>query len=202
MVRGLEGRRVAVCAPSDDDVGQRRVAVLTGALEKAGARIQLLSQGTPSDEDFQGAKYAALVLIGNGRSGFGGDPRLVQLAREFLASDKPVAAIGGAQAVILEAGGAAGHTVAAHGPLKTDLAEAGATVSAESIHVDDALITAQGSVDIEQFAATVVRELSNRLEERELDEMSESSFPASDPPAITPAKIGRVSPDPDPGASP
>ena len=36
----------------------------------------------------------------------------------------------------------------------------------------------------------VVRLLADRLDERELDRMSDLSFPASDPPAVTPSTIG------------
>jgi hypothetical protein len=38
--------------------------------------------------------------------------------------------------------------------------------------------------------STVVRLLAERFEDRQVDEMSDLSFPASDPPAINPASIG------------
>jgi putative intracellular protease/amidase len=137
------------------------------------------------------------VIVDDGASAFSGDTRLVQLAREFLVSDKPIAALGGGLWAILKAGGAAGRLVAAHGLLKIALEGAGARSVEEPIYVDEALITARADADVNEFAKRVVGEFSNRLEERELDEMSELSFPASDPPAITPATIGRVSPDSD-----
>ena len=92
MLRGLEGRRVAVFA-SPKDSAEERAAVMTQALERAGARIHLLSESSASDQDYHGAKYAALVLVGDEGAQFEIEPRLVQLAREFLASDKPVAAL-------------------------------------------------------------------------------------------------------------
>jgi len=172
-----------------------RVGIVARALQEAGARIHVLSESTASDEDFQGGKYAALVLVGADGGRFEKDQRLVQLARESLASDKPVAVFGSALDVILEAGGVAGRTLAAHGPVKAVLEGAGAELVDEPIHADGSLISAGGSADLAEFAKRSVAEFSDRLEELALDEMSDQSFPASDPPAITPASIGGVAPD-------
>lgn len=202
MQRGLEGRRIAVAVLPDDDSVERRAAVVGHRLEQAGALIHLLIPGDGAEEDWQGAKYAALVIVGDGTHSFAHDPRLVQLVREFLASEKPVAAFGGGVSVILEAEGAVGRTVAAHGQLKSAVETAGGTGVEDSVYADGSLITARGSTDVEEFASRVVREFSNHLEERELDEMSESSFPASDPPATTPATTGHVTPDRDSDARP
>lgn len=194
--RGLESRRVAVfIGPDDDPAAEQRAAPVIRALEEAGARIHVLKTGKGDNDDWHGARYAALVVVDDGSSAFSGDTRLVQLAREFLVSDKPIAAIGGGLWALLKAGGAAGRSVAAHGLLRIALEGAGATCVNEPIHVDEALITARADANLDEFARRVVREFSNQLEERELDEMSELSFPASDPPAITPATIGRVAPD-------
>ena len=57
----------------------------------------------------------------------------------------------------------------------------------------DALIVRSGPGE---DPGDAVRLLADRLAEREVDETSDLSFPASDPPAITPASIGaRRSPD-------
>src|SRR5207237_9144827 len=55
MLRGLEGRRVAVFASPKDSAGER-AAVMTQSLERAGARIHLLSESSASDQDYHGAK--------------------------------------------------------------------------------------------------------------------------------------------------
>jgi putative intracellular protease/amidase len=200
--RGLEGRRIAVAVLPDDDSVERRAAVVAHRLEQAGSRIHLLIPGDGANEDWQGAKYAAVVIVGDGNPSVASDRRLVQLVREFLASEKPVAAFGGGVRVILEAKGAAGRTVAAHGPLRSAVEAAGGTGAPDSVHVDGCLITAQGGAAVEEFASRVVREFSSLLEERELDEMSELSFPASDPPATSPGSIGHVAPDRDSDARP
>jgi len=152
--------------------------------------VHVLSGANASDEDFHGAKYAALVLVGDEDGRSEQDPRVVQLAREFLASDKPVAAFGAALNVILDAGGVAGRTLAAHAPLRAVLEGAGAELVNDPIHADGSLITAQGSANLSDFAGRVVAEFTDLLEEHALDEMSDLSFPASDPPASTPASLG------------
>jgi protease I len=153
--------------------------------------VHVLRGANARDEDFHGAKYAALVLVGGEGGRFEQDPRVVQLAREFLASDKPVAAFGSALNVILEAGGVAGRTLAAHAPLRAVLEGAGAELVNDPVHADGSLITAQGSANLSDFAGRIVGEFSDSLEEHALDEMSDLSFPASDPPAITPASLGK-----------
>jgi putative intracellular protease/amidase len=190
MQRGLEGRRVALVADPQDGASRSAVETVIGHLERAGATVHTLASGA-SDEDWHGAKYAALVLIGSGDAA-AADPRMVQLVREFLVSDKPLAAYGAAVGTVLAAGGLAGRVVAAGGDLKGTIEQAGAKCVAEDIHVDDALITGREGSDIEAFASRLVRALSSHLEEGALDEMSDMSFPASDPPAVTPSSVGHL----------
>ena len=192
MPRGLEGRRIAVAAGKG--VESASVEPIERALSNAGAQLHRLDDRCAAEE-FHGAKYAALVLVGGSGTAFEAAPELLQLTRECLASDKPVAAIGSAVSQLLEAGGAAGRTVAADGELRAVLEGAGATVAAEAVHQDDALLTARSEAGAEMVAQRLVGALSDRLEEREVDLMSELSFPASDPPAVSPATIGPAAPD-------
>lgn len=181
MQRGLDGRRVAVY------VGSMKNAAGVGverALEQAGARVHILAdEAQPGD--FRGGLYAALVAVGRPTRAEG-TARAVQLVREFMATDKPVAIVGDAVELLLASGGAAGRTIASDASRRAMLESAGATAVDTPIHVDDALITAQAAADEPEFASTVVREFSERLDERMVDEMSELSFPASDPPAVSP----------------
>ena len=196
MQRGLDGRRVALYAAPD---GQSDTATtLAQALEEAGARVHRLASGA-SDEDWHGAKYAALVVEGAGADA---EQKLQQLILEFLVADKPLVGIGEGVGAVLTAGGVAGRRVAAVGSLRDEAQAAGATCVDAAFHTDEALITARGEGDPAALAQQVVGALSAKLEDRAVDEMSELSFPASDPPAGTPASMGHVAPDRDEEARP
>jgi putative intracellular protease/amidase len=152
---GLEGRRIAVFAGAEGDA-------LAKALKRAGALVELLSDGhSRSEADWHGGRYAAIV-IGSGRDD-ALEGRVIQLVREFLLSGKPVVATGDGVALLEQAGGAR----------------------------EDALLVSEN--DMERNVAAVVPLLAERLEDTRLDEMSEQSFPASDPPATSPASIGAKS---------
>jgi protease I len=201
MQRGLEGRRIAVIVEAGDDAAERQAATVIRALEGAAAKLEVLRDPGKAEQWHAGA-YAGLVLIGGTGTANKAAPGIVQMVREFLVSDKPVAAFGGALTSVFEAGGVAGRTVAAGDELKAELEKAGAVCVDEPIHVDGNLITALGSADADSFAGRIVQELSDLLEEHELDEMSDMSFPASDPPATSPASVGRPAPERDGDARP
>src|SRR5919201_4691101 len=131
MLRGLEGRRIAVLASGN---AEREVAAVTQALEAAGARLQLLKpgEGAGSEADWHGARYAGLVVISESPVT---EPKVLQLAREFFVSQKPVAAFGAGAAKLAQSGG-----------------------------TEDALTAAAGT-EIEEFARRIVSEFSSRLEE-------------------------------------
>ena len=156
MQRGLEDRRVALFAAGD----KGRVA---RALQQQAARVALLNGGIATrDEDWHGARYAALVIIDAGQNASGKEPRLVQLVREFLVSDKPVAVYGGGIQVLHEAGG-----------------------------IEEDVLIAERDVDLEEFTSRLVAKLVTALDEAQLDDMSDQSFPASDAPSTTPVSVGR-----------
>lgn len=160
MRRGLDDRRIALFAAGDGgDVAR--------TLEQAGARVAVLHDGLPTrDEDWHGGRYAALVIVDANQNATSGEPRLVQLVREFLVSEKPVAVFGGGIQVLLEAGG---------------------------LEEDAALVARDG--DTRDFATRATRELASRLDESQADEMSEQSFPASDAPSTSPTTVGPAAAD-------
>lgn len=158
MQQGLEGRRIAVFGEAGDAMTEiRKELVASGAL------VNELSAGG-DEQEWHGAKYAGLVLVGAARERQSEHAKVAQLVREFMVSEKPVAAFG---------------------------ADAGA------LQLDESLLAAAGSGDARAFASDVVREFSKRLEEHDLDDMSDQSFPASDPPSVNPGAAGHVSPEPD-----
>jgi protease I len=201
MTGGLEGRRIALVVPATASGERAQVARRT--LEQAGAQVDLLTPGQGDEDEWHGGRYAALVAIGGGGddASVTNDARLSQLVREFLVSEKPVAAIGSAVDVIVRSGGAAGRTIATDARGRPQLEAAGGTASERTMHTDGCLVSAIGDSDDQAFAAHVVQAFSAHLEERDVDEMSEQSFPASDPPATTPGSVGHVAPERDPGSS-
>ena len=155
MQRGLEDRRIALLAAGDG-------AAVARALEQEGARVSDLHGGLPTrDEDWHGARYAALVIVDAGEGVTAKEPRIVQLTREFLVSDKPVCVFGGGVQVLHEAGG-----------------------------VEEDALVAELDGDVKEFAFRCAKALVTQLEERQIDDMSDQSFPASDPPATSPSTAG------------
>jgi protease I len=73
--------------------------------------------------------------------------------------------------------------------LKTDIRNAGGQWVDQPVSIDDRLITSRKPADIPAFSAAIVKEFGNRMDERRADELSEQSFPASDPPP-GPSAIG------------
>lgn len=153
MLRGLEGRRIAVYSRGDN-------GLLRSTLTSAGAEVSDLAASGASEEDWHSGKYAALI-IGTCEDGGVVHPRALQLLREFLVADKPVAVIG--QGV---------HALEQAGVLREDVVYAEETP--------------------EQGFRRLVAAFADRLDEAQVDDMSEQSFPASDPPSVTPLSTGPV----------
>jgi hypothetical protein len=178
--QGLQGKRIALLGDRDRQVAQ--------GLQGAGATVESLDDVVGDDPRWHSATHAALVVMA-GLPDARAD-RAVQLIRECLLADKPVAAYGSAVALLLTSGGVAGRTIAADPSMDHMLSAAGATPAREPLHDDAGIITARGSVAIAEFVRQVASRVGERFLERRVDEMSDMSFPASDPPATTPATAG------------
>lgn len=197
---GLKGKKVAILAT--DGVEQAELVEPRKALEGAGAETYLISlaPGTiqalnhldkgdrfPVDrtvDQAHAAEYAALFIPGGvaNADALRTDKHAVQLVREFMVADKPVASICHGPWLLVEADAVAGRTLTSWPSLKTDIKNAGGTWVDESVRVDGKLITSRKAGDLPAFNARVVREFANRIDEARMDELSEQSFPASDPP--------------------
>jgi hypothetical protein len=110
------------------------------------------------------------------------DPKAVQVVREFTLADKPVAVIGTGMRLLLEADAVAGRTVASPKELATDARDLGAVVVDGALNTDDKLITARSPSELNVFLDRVMQSFASHVEERQIDQVSEQSFPASDPP--------------------
>jgi len=196
MELGLKGRHVAFLA--GDGVDRAQLAGLRKALADAGAIPDVVAarsgevrsatgESVRVDRTFDichAADYDALVIPG-GRAGADDlrkDRHALQLVREFMAADKPVAAIGDGARMLLAADAVAGRSVAATAELAEEVRAAGGEVVDAPVHVDDKLVTSRGDADRGALNAAIVREFANRIDEARVDDLSAQSFPASDPP--------------------
>lgn len=199
----LKGRRVAILAT--DGVEQVELEQPRRALDAAGAITHLIApqegsiQAMNHDErgarlpvdrvlgDVRPSEYDALLLPG----GVGNpdrlrmDQRAVQFVREFMLSERPVAAICHGPWMLVEANAVAGRTVTSWPSLQTDIRNAGGGWVDEEVHIDDGLVTSRKPEDLPIFCAAIVRAFALRVEEVRLDsrpdDVDARSFPASDP---------------------
>jgi protease I len=200
MARGLTGRRVAILAT--DGVEQVELEEPRRALDAAGALTHLIAPKLGSiqamNHDDKGARlpvdrslddarpgeYDALLLPGGvaNPDRLRTDARAVQFVREFMLSEKPVAAICHGPWLLVEAGAVGGRTLTSWPSLKTDIVNAGGVWVDQAVLVDDNLVTSRKPADLPGFCATIVREFESEIEAAKVDRLGEQSFPASDPP--------------------
>lgn len=208
MEAGLKGRRVAILAT--DGVEQVELEEPRKALDEAGAFTQLIGleegsiQAMNHDEkgaripvdrtiaDARPSEYDALLLPGGvaNPDHLRMDQRAVQFVREFMLSEKPVAAICHAPWMLVEANAVAGRTLTSWPSLQTDIRNAGGEWVDEKVRIDDRLITSRKPADLPEFCQAIVKEFASAIDVTErLDLVGEQSFPASDPPP-GPSAIG------------
>jgi protease I len=207
MANPLEGKRVAIIAT--DGVEQVELVDVRRALDDAGAETILVSPKADSIQAFKhhekGDRFPVDMMLADARpTDFaalylpGGvanpdalrmDKKAVQFVREFMAADKPVAAICHGPWLLVEADAVAGRRLTSWPSLKTDIENAGGEWVDEPVSVDGDLITSRKPDDIPAFNKRIIAEFSSQIVDREVDRTSEQSFPASDPPP-GPAAIG------------
>jgi protease I len=196
MQLGLKGHHVAILAAEGVDAAQLGGA--RRALADAGASADVLAaqagqirgaggEAVAADQTFERCRpldYDALIIPGGRQAmeALSNEPRAVQFVKELMAADKPVAAIDDGMRLLIAADTVAGRTIAATPELADELRRAGAELVDAPLHVDEKLITASRARDIGELNAVIVREFANRVDEARVDELSEQSFPASDPP--------------------
>ena len=102
--------------------------------------------------------YAALLLPGGQMNPdiLRMDKDVIRLVRDFAAAAKPIAAICHAPWLLIEADIVKGKVVTAWPSVRTDLANAGATVVDQQVAVDGNLITSRKPDDIPAFTAALI----------------------------------------------
>jgi protease I len=103
-------------------------------------------------------EFDALVLPGGviNPDALRTDKTAVALVRAFVAAEKPVAAICHGPWLLVEADVVRGRTATGWASIRTDLRNAGATVSDERVVSDGNLITAQAPEDVDAFTEALV----------------------------------------------
>jgi protease I len=208
MEFGLKGRKVAILAT--DGVEQVELTEPRKALDAAGAVTHVIApkggtiQGMNHDDkgdripvdrvlaDAHASEYDALLLPGGVASPdrLRTDKNAVQFVREFMLSEKPVAAICHGPWLLVEADAVGGRRLTSWPSLQTDIRNAGGDWVDEQVRVDDRLITSRKPDDLPAFNAAIVKEFAGAIEQEErLTMVGEQSFPASDPPP-GPSAIG------------
>ncbi|MEI9928062.1 MAG: type 1 glutamine amidotransferase domain-containing protein [Sphingomonas sp.] len=132
--------------------------------EKGGEKGETITPDATLDQvDTQ--DFDALVLPG----GVGNpdkmrlQPRAIEIVREFMDEDKIVAAICHAPWLLIEADVVDGRRATSWPSLRTDLANAGASVLDEEVVVDGNLITSRKPDDIPAFNRAVIEALAEEL---------------------------------------
>ena len=202
MERGLAGKRVAVLAA--DGVSSVEATAPRRALETAGATVHIVATGADpvrvdggdalsvdcALDGCHAADFDGLIVLGGANAtALAKEQRALQLVREFMLVDKPVAVVGRGAEVLVAADAVAGRRIATGVELRDQVAGAGGRWSDAPVVVDERLITARADADLTHFTRAIVKEFAERIDERRVDEVSEASFPASDPPP-GPSAIG------------
>lgn len=199
MSSPLNGRKVAFLAT--DGVEEVELTAPWNALKQAGADVLLISDKPgeiqamnhgqkgnkfPADapvSQVSARDFDALVVPGGMASPdkLRTNKEAVNFVRDFMESDKPVAAICHGPWLLVEADAVRGRTVTSWPSLETDVKNAGGAWVDKQVQVDQQLLTSRKPDDLPAFCAKLVDLLSNAIDERRLDKMVEQSFPASDP---------------------
>ena len=200
MPTTLAGKKVAMMVA--DGFEQVEMTSPRDALTRAGALVEIVS---PEERQVRGWKhtewgetfavdrpvdavaatdYDALVLPGGQMNpdNLRTNARAVQLVRDFHEAGKPIAAICHAPWMLVEADAVAGRTLTSWPSLRTDIRNARGDWVDREVVVDDKLVTSRKPEDIPAFNAELLRVFGERVDEAKVDELSEQSFPASDPP--------------------
>ena len=192
MNPGLRGARIAILvARGSDDL---QIAQVCQSLGDAGANVELVAAAMPADrgratdtlslEEVSASSYVGMVVPGGeaGAQVMAADPRAVQFAREMMLADKPVAVIGEGLALLVAADAVGGRTVAGAPAMRAAVQAQGGTFVDAPLYDDERLITSRGATDLSHLLKRLGHEFDERITESRLDQLSEASFPASDPP--------------------
>ncbi len=139
---------------------EERVEVDVASLERRplkGKRGYVIEANRGIDE-VSAADYDMLVLPGGkAPATLRADERVLEVARGFVAAEKPVAAICHGPQILAAAGVVRGRTLTSYKGVAKELRRAGANYEDREVVVDDNLITARDPADLPAFTREIVR---------------------------------------------
>jgi len=173
-MKKLDGKRIAILVTNGFE--QKELVDTRQALQAAGAQVQVVS---PKKDRVQGfinqewgdmvaverhiaearvEDYDALLLPGGVMNPdfLRLDPRAVAFVRNFVASGKPVAAMGHAPWVLIEADVVRGRRMTSYRSLRSDLKNAGARWVDQEVVVDGNLVTSRWPDDLPAFEQAII----------------------------------------------
>jgi protease I len=174
MSEPLHGLKIAILAT--DGFEQSELLEPKKALETAGAKTEVIAphggeirgwdmkdwgDKVKVDKPLSDAKvddYDALVLPGGvmNPDHLRMDAKAVEFVREFVGTERPVAAICHGPWTLVEAGAVKGRTLTSWPSLKTDLKNAGATWVDEEVVVSGPFISSRNPKDIPAFTKALI----------------------------------------------
>ena len=158
----LEPRKALLDAGAEVTLASLKPDPITG--EQRGEKGESITPDTLI-EQVDSADYDALVLPGGvaNPDKLRMNKRAVEIIREFVEADKIVAAICHAPWLLIEADVVDGKRATSWPSLRTDLANAGASVLDEPVVVDGKLITSRKPDDIPAFNQAIIDCLQSEL---------------------------------------
>jgi protease I len=195
MKQTLTGKRVAILVA--DGFEQVELAKPRQALDDAGAETQIVSpkegkvQGWNHDkvgdefevdlklDDADAGDFDALLLPGGvmNPDTLRTIPEAVEFVHDFFAAGKPVAAICHGPQLLIEAGVVKGRRLTSFPSLKTDLANAGATWTDETVVTDQGLVTSRKPDDIPNFNKKMIEEFAEGFHAAQQKSAQEPALP-------------------------
>jgi protease I len=158
----FEPRQALLDAGAQVTLASLKLDPITG--ENGGEKGESITPDTTVDQ-VDSSGYDALVLPGGvaNPDKLRMNKRAVEIVREFVEADKPVAAICHAPWLLIEADVVEGKRATSWPSLRTDLANAGASVLDEPVVVDGKLITSRNPGDIPAFNRAIIDCLQSEL---------------------------------------